>query len=287
MKSVNSISGGKTSAYIAANYKADFNVFALVTTDDKSCLYPDKKVRQIISDKIGKEFIGTLEEDIIINTILDLEQYIGQKITWVAGKSFDQVINRGDKKYLPNKVQRFCTVEMKIDPIKNFWYDNIREPIEVRIGYRANEMRRAKSMLERCDDDGFLYDKFITGRTGGSIRTNRWERLKYQKPRFPLIEDGLFKDSIEEFWKDKPVRFAYMNNCIGCFHRSPVLLKHMSQRHPKKYDWFVKQESDVGYGKGKRLFKSDMSYEEIKKSMSQIQLFDEEFTDCDSGYCGI
>ena len=46
MKTVNSISGGKTSAYIAANYPADYNVFSLVRTKDKSCLFPDKKIRQ-------------------------------------------------------------------------------------------------------------------------------------------------------------------------------------------------------------------------------------------------
>ena len=57
MKTVNSLSGGKTSSYIAANYPADYNVFALVRTNDKSCLYPDKKLRQIVSDKIGIEFI--------------------------------------------------------------------------------------------------------------------------------------------------------------------------------------------------------------------------------------
>jgi len=71
MKTVNSISGGKTSAYIAANYKADYNVFSLVRTDDKNCNYTDAKVRQLVSDKLGTEFIGTLEDDVIINTILD------------------------------------------------------------------------------------------------------------------------------------------------------------------------------------------------------------------------
>ena len=30
MKTVNSISGGKTSAYIAAHYPSDYNVFSLV-----------------------------------------------------------------------------------------------------------------------------------------------------------------------------------------------------------------------------------------------------------------
>ena len=42
-------------------------------------MFPDEKIRQIVSDKIGAEFIGTLEDDMIIYTILDLEQYIGQK----------------------------------------------------------------------------------------------------------------------------------------------------------------------------------------------------------------
>ena len=79
MKTVNSLSGGKSSAYIAANYPADYNVFALVRTTDKNCMYPDKKLRQIVSDKIGAEFIGTLEQDNIIQIMLDLEQFIGKE----------------------------------------------------------------------------------------------------------------------------------------------------------------------------------------------------------------
>ena len=81
-KTVNSLSGGKSSSYIAANYPADYNVFALVRTNDKSCLYPDKKIRQIVSDKISQEFIGTLEQDNIIKIMLDLEQYIGREIIY-------------------------------------------------------------------------------------------------------------------------------------------------------------------------------------------------------------
>ena len=50
MIKVNSLSGGKTSSYIAVNYPADYNVFSLVRTNDKLCKYPDKKVRQIVSD---------------------------------------------------------------------------------------------------------------------------------------------------------------------------------------------------------------------------------------------
>lgn len=85
MEKVTSISGGETSAYLAVKYPTKYNVFALVTTNDVNCQYPDAKVRQIVSDKIGKEFIGTLEDDVIIKTILDLEQFLGKKIDWVSG----------------------------------------------------------------------------------------------------------------------------------------------------------------------------------------------------------
>ena len=89
MKTFNSISGGKTSAYLEVNYPSDYRAFALVRTNDIKCQYPDAKVRQIVSDKIGVEFIGTLEDDMIINTILDLEQFTGREIKWVTGKTFD------------------------------------------------------------------------------------------------------------------------------------------------------------------------------------------------------
>ena len=69
MKTVTSISGGMTSAYLGANYHADNLVFSLVRTTDKSCLFPDKKIRQYIADRMNSEFVGTLEDDTIIYTI--------------------------------------------------------------------------------------------------------------------------------------------------------------------------------------------------------------------------
>ena len=123
MKTVNSLSGGKTSSYIAANYPADYNVFALVRTNDTKCLFPDAKIRQIVSDKIGTEFIGTLEEDDIIYTMLDLEQFIGCEIIWLSENTFENVIQKHGN-YLPNLMSRFCTVDMKIKPIAQWCYEN-------------------------------------------------------------------------------------------------------------------------------------------------------------------
>jgi hypothetical protein len=57
-----------------------------------------------------------------------------------------------------------------------------------------------------------------------------------RKPKFPLIEDNIFKDEIVEFWdNNKQVPFAYLNNCVGCFHRNPILLKHLSIKEPIKF----------------------------------------------------
>ena len=286
MKTVNSLSGGKTSAYIAANYPADYNVFALVRTDDKNCLFPDEGIRKIVSDKIGQEFIGTLEDDTIIYTMLDLEQFIGSPIQWVTGKTFDKIIERKNGiPNLPQPMRRFCTAEMKLQPIFDWWRKTINEPVDMRIGFRANEMRRAKNMIEKTNENGLLEFKAIVGKSKNGNR-NRWANVEWQKPTFPLIDDAIFKDTIVEFWKNKPVRFAYMNNCIGCFHRNELLLKFMSDKYPEKFDWFCKQEKNRN-PKDTWRQSGHMRYEKIKDFRSQFELFETDFTDCDSGYCGL
>jgi len=277
MITVNSLSGGKTSSYIAANYPADYNIFSLVRTDDKKCLFPDSKIRQIVSDKIGHEFIGTLEEDMIIYTMLDLEQFIGREITWLSDKTFEEVVKKHGN-YLPNIMSRFCTTDMKVQPIAQWCYENTELPIEMRIGFRANEMSRAKNMIERATD-GIESFKFKIGEKNGR---NQWKTLPYRMVKFPLIEEGIFKDKIESYWKDKSVRFAYQNNCVGCFHRNELMLKHMSVKAEKQFNWFVDIERKNGC-----TFKSGITYEKIKNHRLQLDLFDEDFQDCDSGYCGL
>jgi len=281
MKTMNSLSGGKTSSYVAVKYPADYNVFALVTTRDNDCKFPDKKLRQKVSDKIDREFIGTLEEDMIVYTMFDLEQYIGKEISWVAGECFDDIIIKGENRYLPNVTQRFCTTELKLKPIYNWWKKNIKEVVKVRIGYRANEGRRANNMIKRTNKNGNIEMKDIVGKRKTQ---NKWANIEWQKPEFPLIKDNIYKDQIELFWNDKTVRFAYMNNCVGCFHRNEMLLKLMSEKHSNKFDWFKNQEHD----KEKKItFKKGITYLDIKNTKLQYQLFESDFTDCDSGYCGI
>jgi len=261
MYTVTSVSGGKSSAYIAANYPSDFLVFALVCIEDVACKPKDKKLVQIVSDKIGREFIATAEDDIILHTVLDLEQYLGQEIDWVVGRPFDRLRNTS----LPNKQWRHCTELMKIKPMFEWWREKIGEPVRMQIGFRKGEESRAKHMLERCDENGL----------------RAYAKTPWQQPVFPMIEDGIRRDKVVEFWRGSFVRFAPQNNCVGCFHRNPLTLRKMFDLHPKKMQWFKDMEERKG-----AQWKSEISYADIEKHRPQVEIDFEEWG-CDSGYCGL
>ncbi|PHN06151.1 hypothetical protein [Flavilitoribacter nigricans] len=281
LKTVNSMSGGKTSAYVAAHYPAGYNVFSLVRIEDSNCRFKDEKIRRLVEDRIQAPFIGTAEDDTIIYTILDLEQYLGTPIHWVTGPTFDWIVKNAGG-WLPNKLHRYCTTEMKIRPIFEWVWRTIGEPVTVRIGYRANETKRARKMIDRLNENGLLTIKhsFRKWETGIHKGKNRWEHFQWQRPEFPLIRDRIYKCQIENYWELKPVRFAPFNNCVGCFHRNPVLLRKQFDWHPEKMNWFQSQEGGKnGY------WRSDLSYETIGKHNLQVELDVSAFSECDSGFC--
>jgi hypothetical protein len=281
MKTVNSISGGKTSAYIAKHFPADINIFSLVRIEDTDNLWmkgKDEQTRQVISDRLGKEFIGTAEMDEIIYTILDLEQFIGQEIKMITGDTFEEVIKR-NYNYLPNKMTRYCTVEMKLKPIFNYLKENTELPVEMRIGFRPNEIRRAEGVLARAEPNGIEYFDTIVGKAG---TRNKWGKVPYRMCKFPLIDNNISKDTIYSYWQDKPVRFAYRNNCVGCVNRQPLMISHMASKDLDKVKWFEKQEIKTG-----NRFLSDVSFTKILNFGTQATFFDDDFNECDSGFCGI
>ena len=288
MKTVTSISGGQSSAYVAANYPSDFLVFALVCIEDRNCTPKDKGLVREVSDRIGREFIATAEDDIILHTVLDLEQYVGQRIDWVTGPTFEETIRRVNG-FLPSPLRRYCTVEMKMRPLFEWQRNHCNlqegEIVTQQIGFRCGEELRASRMMERCVD-GVMSIKAVIGKTKDG--RNRWAEVPYQKPAFPLIENGIRKSDIVHFWKNKPVRFARFNNCVGCFHQNPILLRKRWEDQPVKMEWFAKQERErtrpndlwntSGYG---------CSYDSMHKRHLQGELNFDDFSECDSGHCGL
>lgn len=293
MIKVNSVSGGQTSAFIMANFKADYNIFQLVRTDFKDCLWmkgKDEKTRQLISDRIGMEFIGTMEEDECIYTILDLEQYLGQEIKInTSYKTFEKMIEEHGLNLLPSPLRRYCTEELKLQIAFEWWQTITDEIVEMRIGYRANEMRRMKSMVKKCNENRELPFKHVIGQKETKKGTqNIWQETYWQKPVFPLIETKpTWKDDIKKFWENKPIRFAEFNNCVGCFHREPLLLKYMWQKHPNKMQHFADFEKNRKYKNDTLKADDSMTYERIKKMKLTQMLTPNDFSECDSGYCGI
>jgi len=293
MKTVNSVSGGQTSAKLMVDFPADYNIFQLVRTNNPKALFmkgKDEKTRQLISDRIGFEFIGTLEQDTCIYTILDLEQFTGQSIKINTSKiSFDEMIAEHGTRCLPSPLRRYCTEELKMKVAFEWWQENINEIVEMRIGYRANEMSRMARKLKTCDKNRIESFKHVIGFKETKKGTQQiWETTKFSKPVFPYIENKpTWKDDIQKYWKDKPVRFAEFNNCVGCFHREPLLLKYMWREETEKMQIFSDFEKNRKYKNDTFFMDDKITYEKIKNMNLTHHLSSSDFNECDSGYCGI
>jgi hypothetical protein len=283
MKTITSISGGTTSAYIAANYPSDYLLFSLVRIEDENCRFKDEVIRKLVEDKIQAPFIATAEDDLIIYTMLDLEQFLGKEINWVSGITFDNVVKTKGG-WLPNKMHRYCTVNMKIKPIFDWVMQNIGEAVNMQIGFRANEVDRANGVFKRYNKNGFLEHQMIVGKLKDG--RNKWKTVEWARHKYPLIDDGIYKDTILNYWNDKPVRFAKYNNCVGCFHRNPAFLRFMYQEHPEKMQWFEDQE-EISKSFWLDINGKVVPYKKIRNMLRNTTLFNSDFTSCDAGYCGM
>jgi len=264
---IHSLSGGKSSSYMAVHYPADYNLFSLVTIEDISCSPKDKKIIQKVSDKIGKEFIATAEDDLTLVAMFDLEQLIGNEIIWVVGKSFENVINY--KKILPNKLMRFCTTEMKLRPIWDWWYKNIGRKIKMGIGFRYDEKERAER-----------FTTSFKGITGKRKSQNKWEEIEWREGWFPLIDDKIGHYQVYKWAQESGIKFPSDSNCVGCFHKPVQQLRKNWDDNTEKLQWFANQE---------KLFKSNwkdgITYEQIKKIGLQQDFFFGTGSGCDGGFC--
>ena len=123
-----------------------------------------------------------------------------------------------------NKKILYHTVKIRTNI--EWWRKKINTPVEMRIGFRANETRRAANMNDKLNKNGLLEMKAVVGKRK---TRNKWGIIEWQKPSYPLIKDGIYKDNIEKYWKNKNVRFARINNCVGCFHQNLILARKKSK----------------------------------------------------------
>jgi len=285
MKTVNSLSGGKTSSYLAMNYPADYNIFSLVCIDDKKCRPKDNKIIQAVNDKFEKygflkkygEFIATAEDDKILKVMFDLEQLLGKEIIWVRHQSLDWWINK--KSMLMNMTMRYCTTETKIIPIcewvvNELMLKNERKPVFMNQGIRYDEYERAKTGKNRE-----YRNKIITGKTKTGKR-NKWTEYFWAVGNYPLINDKVSHPQIQNYWLNQKIIFPEDSNCVGCFWKDVQQLRKNWDDQESKMQWFSDQEKKSGH-----FFKPNIDYDQIKKIAIQQKFNFGTGSGCQAGFC--
>lgn len=265
MITVNSLSGGRTSSYMAVHNPADVNLFALITIEDVRATPKDKKLVQMVSDKIGKEFIATAEDNRTLTLMFELEQIIGKEIVWLNERSFDSLFREkhlfgGTPNRLPSWARRYCTVEMKLVPIFKYCFtkllSNDDDKVIMRIGYRADEPHRKVNFLEKdAEKMRFPIACNLYGKRRQTKKTFHWRLAE-----FPLIEERINQFDVIRYWRDKHLVFPPQSNCAGCFHKDEIAIHLQWEDAPAQIQWFADQEK---LGKG-TWFDNGLKYERIK-----------------------
>lgn len=302
MITVNSISGGKTSAYIAVHYPADYEVFSLVCINSEESRLKDKSMVDYINHKTEKyipefgEFIATAEDDKTLYAMRDLEQLLGREIIWVRGMSFDDVIDKGTQTRLPSWARRYCTEKMKLLPIFLWWFHNIGVKCNMRIGFRFDEFDRMERFFNNSDPTNFRIP--ISCNNYGAKRQNH-QNFNWRFCHFPLIKKGITKEIVQHYWEHngwvesdtlfttrRKIEFPVISNCVGCFHKQPETLAAMAELNPFKMKWFAEQEGkDMG-----TWLDSKVTYQHLidnrmdlaKEVLHEISVLGQS---CDSGGC--
>lgn len=264
---INSLSGGKTSSYMAVHHIANANIFALVRIEAKYCKPKDESIVKYVSDKIGMEFIATAESDKTLYVMRDLEQLLGKEIIWTTGDTFEQVCFK--RKALPNLMMRFCTTEMKMKPIFEYCYKEFGM-VKMNIGFRYDEKERANSQNTKF--------KTIVGQSANG--RNKWAEIEWRELDYPLIRAKRTHYEIAQWAKSTSLVFPPDSNCVGCFWKDAQQLRKNFDDEPLKMRWFAEMEVKL-----KRKWKKEMSYEKIKNIGLQQDFFFGTGSGCQAGFC--
>jgi 3'-phosphoadenosine 5'-phosphosulfate sulfotransferase (PAPS reductase)/FAD synthetase len=152
---------------------------------------------------------------------------------------------------LPNPLQRFCSRELKVEPIKAFCRSLGWERWVNVIGLRYDEGRRVRNKLNENDNG-----------------SHRW------KSAMPLHDGKITRDDVMEFWADQDFDLglqAYEGNCDLCFMKGTRILHAIIRADPQRAKWWIEQEAA-----GNR-FERDRSYASIADAVERqpvLRLFD-------------
>lgn len=139
------------------------------------------------------------------------------------------------KKATPNNFKRFCTIELKIKTCRRYL--------------------RKQGILKYENFVGFRYDE--------PLRVKRRKQMwKQVVDRFPLYEDKIDKQMINDYWSNKPYTLeipSILGNCTLCFMKGKNAIISILQSYPELAEPWINDEKQTGY-----TYLKDVSMEQLK-----------------------
>lgn len=254
---INSVSGGKSSGLMYDRYPADFNVFALVLSGHPTNRFQDRGIYREVQNRIPWAE-GSMELEVTVRAMLDLEQKVGREIAWVASHyTYEQLIGgatlipgyRSGSMALPNSRQRFCTEHLKVSPIHEWVYlQGFENPPLMNIGLRADEGSRVKRQDKGCK----LNRSEIALSCEVDSRKHRWTEQYWREVQYPLYRDGICQRHAWEWMKDIGIEFPDVSNCAYCMFHSVEEHRRQYEKHPGQASTWIEMEERATKQRGKK-----------------------------------
>lgn len=222
-----SFSGGRTSAYM---------LWRVLQSNDG---LPDDAI--VCFCNTGKE------EEATLKFVQECGRRWGVPITWLEytglsefrvtsykeasrqGEPFEAVIKqRGG--YLPNKVARYCSSELKTRTMHRHLKSIGWEDWDTFIGIRADEPRRV-----------------------AKFRANPRPEYKGEEVHMPLAIEGISADDVGNFWRNQPFDLELPNiqgktmhgNCDLCYLKPASQVLSLIKEKPERAIWWGKMEQQA------------------------------------------
>jgi hypothetical protein len=262
VKAINSVSGGKTSAYMYLNYPTDYSIFACVLSKHPTNKPSDIGVLRECQNRVPW-FEGSMELEQTLKAVLEVEQLGGKEIKWVAADfTFEDFVKgttdlpKYQNPMLPNSRQRFCTEQLKLVPIFNYCYSFLFEPntlLLMNIGFRFDEAQRVAKYDNGCRLNylDFPYRCVIDKK---AIYKYKWKRNFYWRElNFPLFSDKVTKDIVNTEILKTGITFPEVSNCAYCFFHKTKEHQLQFEQNPEQVQSWLDLESYVSnfYGETK------------------------------------
>jgi 3'-phosphoadenosine 5'-phosphosulfate sulfotransferase (PAPS reductase)/FAD synthetase len=193
------------------------------------------KTYEFIRDVEQKWQVPIVWLELVVNkTVDDEDTNRGTRVYWYKKVDFCTAAKAGEpfrdlilqRKYLPNPMTRFCTVELKIRTLIRYLKHELGwEDWDNCIGLRADEPRRVAKMK-------------------GDI--------KAENPIMPMAEAGHTLKDVTDFWKQHDFDLGLpggdntFGNCVGCFLKGRSKLEKIMDSNPDHFNWWRNIEKEMG-----------------------------------------